>query len=509
MTDSAWSVWLDRFFDAYYARNPVNATFIGVHRYDDRLPDWSREAREAEARALLASMPADAVGLDAELARGYLEIAAWEATSAQYGWGNPSLYTGEAVFGLLSLLVRPFAALDARLHSAGERLRAVPSFFRDAERILHDAPRAWCERARRECAGARLLLERGLPQLVDDHALLRAAEEAWAAFERFDAFIETELLPRSTEVYACGAEAFDLLLKRAHFFEFSAEELEQLALECLARDSSSVVARSDVFEGGLRGFEDLWRDSVELAERRDLLTYPDWPVHYVEQPAWLRESAPYFYFLPYRAPAVFDQVDVVEYVVPPGPIDTATVKLNHVVHHGSLGHHLQNWHARRAESRIGQIAAVDCASRIAMLCGGSIAEGWACYATDLADEAGFLTESERAVQRAAHRRMAARAVVDVRLHRDSMTLDDAARFYEQRAGMSAQAARAEAVKNSLHPGAACMYLIGWNSIRQLRAELRPPSLRAFHDQLLSFGSVPLSLISRAMRERKPYVLASP
>ena len=34
---------LDRFFDAYYRRRPVTATFTGVHAYDRELPDWSPE----------------------------------------------------------------------------------------------------------------------------------------------------------------------------------------------------------------------------------------------------------------------------------------------------------------------------------------------------------------------------------------------------------------------------------------------------------------------------------
>ena len=77
----------------------------------------------------------------------------------------------------------------------------------------------------------------------------------------------------------------------------------------------------------------------------------------------------------------------------------SVIKLNHVVHHGAIGHHVQNWHAFRAESRIGQIAAVDCASRIALFCGGTMAEGWACYATDLMDEFGFLTPLEHFAER--------------------------------------------------------------------------------------------------------------
>jgi uncharacterized protein (DUF885 family) len=216
---------------------------------------------------------------------------------------------------------------------------------------------------------------------------------------------------------------------------------------------------------------------------------------------WVRAAAPAFYFLPYRAPAPFDATPVVDYFVPT-TADDSTIKLNHVVHHGSLGHHVQNWHAARAESRIGQVAAVDCAARIAMLCGGTIAEGWACYTTDLADEAGFLTPAESFAQHAARLRMAARALVDIQLHQGRLTLDEAARVYSERVGMLPPAALAEAVKNSLFPGSACMYLAGWDGIWQLRRQLHHSgtSLRQIHDQLLSFGSVPVSLVGRAMHE---------
>ena len=67
--------------------------------------------------------------------------------------------------------------------------------------------------------------------------------------------------------------------------------------------------------------------------------------------------------------------------------------------------------------------------------------------------------------------------------------------------MSAAAAHAEVVKNSLFPAAACMYFIGWDELRRLREALRPRPLRAFHDAVLGFGSVPVTLISRAVRER--------
>jgi hypothetical protein len=137
----------------------------------------------------------------------------------------------------------------------------------------------------------------------------------------------------------------------------------------------------------------------------------------------------------YHSPAPFDDLPEVEQLVPPGAPDSV-IKLNHVVHHAAIGHHVQNWHAVRAPSRIGRIAAVDCASRIALFCGGTMAEGWACYATELMDEVGFLTPPESVAVRRFRLRMAARAVADVRLHDGAWTLPEVAAFYRERVGMT-------------------------------------------------------------------------
>jgi uncharacterized protein (DUF885 family) len=525
---TGFGAWLDAFFDAYFRQRPVNATFIGVHAFDDRLPDLSKagQARNAaESATLLTQLRAlpdeplsTGAQLDRQLAEGFLEIAAWEATSAHYAWGNPSLFTGEAVFGVLSLLLRPFAPLSERLEFATARLAAIPRLLDDGRSVLHDAPAAWSLRARRECAGAQVLLDSGLARLLHDNGiqprgLRETAAVARAAFARFDAFVETELLPAATDRYACGVEAFELLLRRAHFLE-GADELERLALERMAEEEAAIAAGGPPLESVQPGhylarFGELWSAARDLADQHDLLTFPDWPVRYVEQPAWVRDAAPSFYFLPYRAPAPFDDTPVVDYFAP-ASADDSTIKLNHVVHHGSLGHHVQNWHAAHAASRIGQVAAVDCASRIAMLCGGTLAEGWACYATDLADEAGFLTPAESFAQHAARLRMAARALVDIRLHQGRISLSEAADVYVERVGMSASAALAEAVKNSLFPGAACMYLAGWDGIWQLRRAVGGVPLRVFHDRLLALGSVPVALAGQILRQPDPVtVLVNP
>jgi uncharacterized protein (DUF885 family) len=156
-----------------------------------------------------------------------------------------------------------------------------------------------------------------------------------------------------------------------------------------------------------------------------------------------------------------------------------------------------------APSRIGQVAAVDCASRIGMFAGGTMAEGWACYATDLMDEVGFLTPLERVGEQHTRVRMLARAIVDLELHGGAMRLDEAAAFYAERVGMPPDAARGEAVKNSMFPGTAMMYWLGTQGIHELRARRAAAdgaafSLRAFHDELLGHGSIPVPMIAALM-----------
>jgi len=138
-----------------------------------------------------------------------------------------------------------------------------------------------------------------------------------------------------------------------------------------------------------------------------------------------------------------------------------------------------------------------------MFCGGTMAEGWACYATDLMGEAGFLTPLEQYAEQASRVRMCARTIVDIRLHQGRISLGEAAEFYQKHAGMAAGAAQEEAVKNSLFPGAAVIYLMGTDGIHRLRSEMtrrRGPDfvLEDFHDEFLSHGSVPVALIAESM-----------
>ena len=138
-----------------------------------------------------------------------------------------------------------------------------------------------------------------------------------------------------------------------------------------------------------------------------------------------------------------------------------------------------------------------------MFCGGSLAEGWACYATDLMGEVGFLTNLELVAEQHSRMRQLARAIVDIELHHNSWNEPIARQFYEERVGMGAGAAAREVTRCSMFPGASIMYWLGTQGIHDLRAELQQVqgekfSLHRFHDKFLSYGSIPVLLIARLM-----------
>src|SRR2546427_8225943 len=243
---SAFPELLDTFFAWYYQTFPVNATFIGVHDQDDRLPDFSErgmldalaaiETLLARVRTFRHTTLPESQEMDRRLLEGFLEIQRWEYQSGHVHRGNPCLYTGEAIFGVLSLFLRPFAPLPERVEAAVERMLAIPMWLDQGRRNLLAAHPAWIERARRECTGALAFLERGVEDLVRAEGIRHprfrdAAAAAAAAFRAFAQYLEIDLPRSASDACACGAEALDLLLRQGHFVPMTAREIAALGPE--------------------------------------------------------------------------------------------------------------------------------------------------------------------------------------------------------------------------------------------------------------------------------------
>lgn len=551
ITTQACNDWLDDFFESYYRFRPVNATFIGVHDFDHLLPDYSENGCAdllSGMHALLdraQKLPPEPLSIDQQIDRqlctGFLRLQCWEFESGRFHRGNPSLYCGEAIFGVMSLFLSEFAPQADRVGAATSRLQAIPALLRQGMLNLDKPPQPWTEQAIEECDGAL--------RFLGDDAVLAAGpactdtyragiETAARAFQEFRDHLVSRLADGCPPPSACGATALSLHMREAHCLKQDAGNVADYAREKIRQANAALDERlaefgarhpADVLESlnsihpdidnYYERYQQMWDRVKALASAHDLVSWPDFPIQYIPQPRWARNAAPSLYFLNYRSPAAFGRPRIHNYLVTPIHRDMpkkqqeallqanndSAIKLNHVVHHGGIGHHLQNWHAFRAGSRVGQIAAVDCASRIAMHCGGTMAEGWACYATDLVAEHGGLTPLEEYAEIQTRTRMSARALIDVEFHEGRLDYEQAIEHYQKEAGMSAAAAKYEVTRNSMYPGMALMYLLGCDAIHDLRREFEMTrgegfKLRDFHDRFLSYGSVPVALIAQKMRD---------
>ena len=97
----------------------------------------------------------------------------------------------------------------------------------------------------------------------------------------------------------------------------------------------------------------------------------------------------------------------------------------------------------------------------------------------------------------------ARAVVDAKLATKEWTFQEASTWFQNNAGVDQATAQGEVRRHALGPGQAFDYAVGKVQIEDLLAQYRAKkgtafNLRAFHDDLLSHGTVPLSIVAKEM-----------
>jgi uncharacterized protein (DUF885 family) len=132
-------------------------------------------------------------------------------------------------------------------------------------------------------------------------------------------------------------------------------------------------------------------------------------------------------------------------------------------------------------------------------------EGWALYAEELGVEMGiYRTPYERFGQLSYAMWRAARLVVDTGIHHKGWSREQARRYMRERTALSEHEIETEVDRYISWPGQALSYMLGCIQIKQLRAEAQQAlgtkfDIRAFHDHLLSLGSVPLHVLNEQMR----------
>ena len=414
--------------------------------------------------------------LDAELARAFLDVQRAELAAAHGPRGNPALWTGEAVFGAgVADDPRLRAARRARAASATARLAAVPAFLGPGAR----ASRRAAGRHAMGDAGAPRLRRRGPPARRRRGALGRERRARRAHGRpvarrgpRGPRGVRDvrELAPRrpggggpaaaarrlydgcSVAATSAHARRRSCCARRGPRWPRRAPTSTRRRARRAARGPrcrSAWPPTTPRPTGICAAFGRTWEACRARAAARDAVTWPDWPIRYVPYSRLDARggAAPLLPVLSVAGAARRVRRARLRGAAASPPGDPtphlrawnhSAITLNHVVHHGAVGHHVQNWHAyHRTRSRVGRVAAVDCASRIGMFGGGTMAEGWACYATGLMEELG-LPLAARAGGGAALRACGCSCARSSTwaTTRAAMSFDEALRCCDEEAGMS-------------------------------------------------------------------------
>ena len=163
------------------------------------------------------------------------------------------------------------------------------------------------------------------------------------------------------------------------------------------------------------------------------------------------------------------------------------------IHEAYPGHHVQLVHSNRVKSKVRrQFGTV------------LFAEGWALYCEELMYEEGFITKPEtRLLQLKNQLWRACRVVIDVGLHTKRMSFNQAVDMLVNVAKLEHTNAVAEVKWYTYHPTYPMSYIMGKMEILKLRDDYkklkgRAFNLKKFHDQLLSYGTIPIQMVRERM-----------
>jgi uncharacterized protein (DUF885 family) len=534
----------DRLYDLVEARfrrlvrdNPLIGTYFGIHTEDHRLGDGSRDAlldQLAQDKAHLAGIEAlDDAGLsaDARLERD-LEVHNLRReifdTEVVRTWERRSTALDLVGDALFLVFAQDFAPLPDRLDAIASRLEAVPAFLdQSRDRAVVPQVRAWQALEIESAADLPSFFEEIVAAgadrpAADQRRLTAAADTARAAIAEYGAWLKGSL-EHGTDDWSLGSERYDELVGLRAFDGLDADAIleigeDQLEMNKAARiraaaeiDDRSTEAdvidrlKSDhpaTFAEALDAYRDVMHRSRQYLIDHEIVTVPDGErIDVIQTPEYLRNVIP---FAAYFSPPKFDPNPKGIYIVTPSVGNDPNAMREHnyssisntSIHEAYPGHHLQ-LHVANAHPSLTRL----------MTDAPEFVEGWGMYSEQMMREQGFdaapnfrLNMHTDAIWRAC------RIILDVRMHRGEIKIEDAIRFLVEQTSFEEANARAEVRRYTYTPTYQLSYLLGKVLLLGLRADEQKRlgsafSLRDFHDTLLNNGSLPISFHRRILAER--------
>lgn len=540
----------DEFWEFYLKQFPRRATYLGDHRYDDRLEDASAEAfqnRISQYQAYLEQLgsmqvpdsPSDRLNYDLFERRLKLDI---EGAKFRPYLTPITQQTGPHIDVPQLITYQPFQTVQD-YENYFSRLSQFP-------RLINQAVENMRTGIRDGIVLARITVEAILPQLEvhivedpkrsefykpaatipdtvpkGDADIVRAnledavSESVVPAYSNLRDFVSDEYLPASRGEEGIwslpdGEERYSYYIRYYTTTDYSPERIHGLGLEELARirrEMEEIVKRVGFngtlqdYIGALRNNSSMYYPSGEqlLAGFREILKAMDEKLSLLfgrlpkaqygfrEIEAYRAEAAPDAYY--YRPPADGSRPGYF-YVNTNKPETRPKYTMEALAYHEAVpGHHLQIavqqelTHLPKFRRFGGYTAFV---------------EGWALYSERLPRELGLYSDPASDFGRLTFDALrAARLVVDTGIHYKRWTREQAIRFMEESALQ--RSIVSEVDRYIAWPGQALAYKIGQLKISELREKAEKQlgsrfDLRAFHDEILCDGALALDVLDKKM-----------
>ncbi len=510
------------YLSAWCRFHPEAALEAGIEDYAGKLKPHDDETIGIQIvlneKCLAALDEIDFNALDAErqihyqILHGCAELE--HHTLMEHDWRHRDPTQFLPINALHQLTIRPVENVSQVLM---ERLTAIPNYLRDAKNYLATVPavipEVWLDMALSEA-------ESGVNYChhMHQHPLINKAlnendqiEQAIAnTTKSLEHFVQSlkRLKPKCEGDFACGREHFDRLLQQQHFLPINSHTLHNFGQRLF--DQTKQLLDAELAESGLE-LTDIqqhhpdpehllvtYQQEMQAAEvflrENDLITLPAQQIlKVITTPEFLQHQIP---FAAYLDPSIADLTQTGYFYVTPTK-DEQELKEHNLaaisqtsVHEAWPGHHLQFVTANQSSEGNALLRRLHPSA--------TLYEGWALYCEQMMLEKGFERQAgQRIIMLRDRLWRALRITIDVEIHTQNLSLDDAAQKMVDTLGFSFEQAMGELHWYSQSPSIPMSYAVGWALINALRDIVDPANtaeLKAFHDKLLASGSIALPLV---------------
>lgn len=542
MTESRFQSLAEEILRFVYQIDPVNATGLGIHDYDHAYAEYSPEARaeyiqrKRQFLSRLQALEPASLSLDEQVDQAILQAQLstqlYEEEIRQNLKRDPSIYPTEALYGVQQLQINYNLPLDQRVQAIISRLKAMPRLLAQGMANLRENPRQVSKIAlsvaRDSVQAGRQFLEEIVPQFSGTvphyfKALLESNTQALKALHAYQKFLD-ELEPQAQESLACGKEHFDFILRNKYLLDYHLDEVLEMGQASLQETERLIAEVARELNPNKR-----WQELVEESKNRhpepdqllyaykaeaervrdfvireNLVTLPETEtLVLMETPIFQRSIMPYS---GYVSPAPFEEHQTGYFWVTPVQDSLSEAEKHQqlrahniydiiltTVHHGYPGQHLLFVRTHQHPSKVRN-----------SFPDPFLASGWPLYCEEMLYTEGLYTDlTTRLFQLKDQLWRDYRVIIDTQLHLGQMDFATAVQTLVDKVGLSLASAEAEVKRYALFPTLAIGYMFGKREIIRLRQEIAALkgedfSLLTFHDNLLSFGMLPLSQLRRLM-----------